>query len=178
MQGVRTIPSTFVAIAHPFDSHPSVAISRVRHDDSTSNLIRHVRSCAPANTAESQAMETFAKGTTYSEIKHRVKIALWIACRHRPYVIAEDPELLDIFKMLHGSCVTPSRTTVSRDVQEIHEITKKVVMEILAVSKFELRTVQTTDMSCSLLRARYTSQQTDGAPPTSSLSLASLCITF
>lgn len=79
-------------------------------------------------------MEKFASGSTYNEVKHRVNIALWIARRRRPYTIAEDQELLNIFNSLNASCTTPSRTTVSKDVREIHELTKEVVMEILAVS--------------------------------------------
>ncbi|KAF5318504.1 hypothetical protein D9619_011038 [Psilocybe cf. subviscida] len=116
-------------------THPQTTLSRVRHDDSTSNLNRHIERCAHVDTPESQAMEKFASGSTYTEVKHRIKIALWIARRRRPYSIAEDEELLDMFHDLNPSCTTPSCTTISRDVQEIHEITKTVVMEILASVK-------------------------------------------
>ncbi|KAF5323705.1 hypothetical protein D9619_012911 [Psilocybe cf. subviscida] len=114
--------------------HPQTTLSRVRHDDSTSNLNRHIERCAHVDTPESQAMEKFASGSTYTEVMHRIQIALWIARRRRPYIIAEDQELLDIFRSLNASCITPSRTTISKDVQEIHDITKSVVMEILAIA--------------------------------------------
>lgn len=114
--------------------HPAVTIKRVRHDDSTSNLARHVKSCVPANTKEAQQMKIYAQGSTYTEADHRVKVALWISRRHRPFVIVEDPELIDIFKSLNSTCVTPKRNTVSRDVREIHEISKDSVIKFLAVS--------------------------------------------
>lgn len=113
--------------------HPGITIKRVRHDDSTSNLARHVKTCVPANTKEAQAMRTYAEGSTYNEVEHRVKMSLWVSRRHRPFVIVEDPELLDIFKSLNPACVTPKRNTVSRDMREIHEMTKESVIKFLAV---------------------------------------------
>lgn len=79
-------------------------------------------------------MEQYANGSKYSAAGHRVGMALWIARRRRPFAIAEDPELLEIFKTLNASCVTPSRNTVAKDVQEIHELTKDAVIKVLKVS--------------------------------------------
>ncbi|KAF8584357.1 hypothetical protein K439DRAFT_1346259, partial [Ramaria rubella] len=47
---------------------------------------------------------------------------LWVACRHRPYAIIQDPELLEIFKMLYEPAQIPSPCTLSRDIQEAFDI--------------------------------------------------------
>ncbi|KAF5317564.1 hypothetical protein D9619_013219 [Psilocybe cf. subviscida] len=111
--------------------HPSIKITRVRHDDGTSNLKRHADSCTPADTAEARAMVKYAHGSSYTEASHRVKIAIWISRRRRAFVIAEDSELLEIFTDLNADCVTPKRNTISRDIREIHKLTKESVIKIL-----------------------------------------------
>lgn len=61
----------------------------------------------------------------------RYLLALWIARRHRPFAIVEDPELLAIFEMLYAKVETPSRSTVSRDVREIFAVTHKHIGQLL-----------------------------------------------
>ena len=63
-----------------------------------------------------------------------MKLALWVARRHRPFAIVEDPELLDIFGDLNKNVVTPSRFTVSHDVKEIFAMSSINVSRILQVS--------------------------------------------
>lgn len=72
-------------------------------------------------------MTVFAQGSTYNAATHRMKIALWIARRHRPFSIVEDPELLDIFRDLNSRVVTPSASTVSRDVKELFLLSRNTV---------------------------------------------------
>ena len=79
-------------------------------------------------------MASYSQGSQYSAEKHRMKIALWIARRARPFSIVEDPELLDIFHDLNAKCVTSSRHTVSRDIKEIFAVSREKVGEILRVS--------------------------------------------
>jgi hypothetical protein len=62
-----------------------------------------------------------------------MKIALWVARRHRPFAIVEDDELIEIFMDLNNKVEVPSRFTVSRDVKEIFELSRKRVAEILKV---------------------------------------------
>lgn len=62
-----------------------------------------------------------------------MKIALWIARRHRPFSIVEDPELIEIFTDLNNKVITPSRHTVSRDVKEIFLVSRGKVSELLKV---------------------------------------------
>lgn len=62
-----------------------------------------------------------------------MKIALWIARRHRPFAIIEDSELVDIFTDLNSKVEVPSRFTVSRDVQEIFFMSRVRVSEMLKV---------------------------------------------
>jgi hypothetical protein len=113
--------------------NPSQVISRARHDDSTSNLVRHVRLCDCKPPAGSGTLTSFAHGSTYTPHKHRMKIALWVARRHRPFSIVEDPELIEIFTDLNNKVITPSRYTVSRDVKEIFLISRGKVSELLKV---------------------------------------------
>jgi len=63
-----------------------------------------------------------------------MKIALWVANRHRPFSIVEDPELLDIFTDLNPNCVTQKHHTVSRDVKEIFFLSQKEVALMLQAS--------------------------------------------
>ncbi|THH18736.1 hypothetical protein EUX98_g8907 [Antrodiella citrinella] len=95
------------------------SVSRVRHDDSTSNLSRHIRICNPKVLAPGTGIEQFAHGSTYNKAHFRFLIALWIARRHRPHAIVSDPELLQLFRMLYAKVEVPSPSTVSRDIREI-----------------------------------------------------------
>jgi len=62
-----------------------------------------------------------------------MKLALWVARRHRPFAIVEDKELVELFKELNNKVEIPSRKTVSRDVTEIFEISRKKVAGMLKV---------------------------------------------
>ena len=115
--------------------NPSVNVSRVRHDESTSNLVRYSDRCTPGAMAMSSSIASFAHGSTYSYPKFRVKLALWVARRHRPFSIVEDEELIDIFMDLNNKVEVPSRKTISRDVKEIFQISRAKVAEILQVSE-------------------------------------------
>jgi len=117
-------------------SHPSITISRARHDESTSNLTRHVRNCAPTNSTQTCALAVYASGSKYTKASHRMKLALWVSSRHRPFTIVEDTELLDIFMDLNPNCETSSRHTLSRDVKEIFSLSRGEVGTMLQVSLF------------------------------------------
>jgi hypothetical protein len=62
-----------------------------------------------------------------------MKLALWVARRHRPFAIVEDPKLVDIFMDLNNKVEVPSCITVSRDVKEIFYICRGKVAKILQV---------------------------------------------
>jgi hypothetical protein len=62
-----------------------------------------------------------------------MKLALWVSRRHRPFAIVEDDELVDIFKDLNNRVEVPSRSTVSRDVNEIFDVSRKQVAAMLKV---------------------------------------------
>jgi hypothetical protein len=111
-------------------------MTRARHDDSTSNLVHHVHDCDKTAPPGSGSIVAFAQGSTYTPHKLWMKIALWVACRHRPFNIIEDPELIDILTDLNSKVVTPSQYTVSRDVKEIFEMSRGKVSEILKVCVF------------------------------------------
>ncbi|TDL14852.1 hypothetical protein BD410DRAFT_699758, partial [Rickenella mellea] len=112
---------------------PDVVLSRVRHEDSTSNLNKHARVCSPPAPSSQTKIRDFAHGTNYEKSKFRFLITIWVARRHRPYAIVEDPELIQLFQMLYLKVEIPSRMTVSRDVREVYEITKQSIVQMLAV---------------------------------------------
>jgi hypothetical protein len=62
-----------------------------------------------------------------------MKLALWMARRHRPFTIVEDDELINIFTDLNNKVEVPSHITVSRDVQEIFKMSRVKVSDILKV---------------------------------------------
>jgi hypothetical protein len=63
-----------------------------------------------------------------------MKIALWVARHNRPFSIVEDEVLLEIFTNLNSKCITPSASTVSRDVKEMFHMTRAKVAAMLQVS--------------------------------------------
>jgi hypothetical protein len=83
-------------------------------------------------------MTTYAQGSKYNEATHRMKIALWVARRNRPFSIVEDEELLDIFKDLNSNCITPLRKTVAQDIREIFTISRQNIGKILRVCLYIL----------------------------------------
>jgi len=113
---------------------PSIKVTRIRHDDSTSNLVRHVKACdGGVAMARSGSITEFAQGSTYTPHRFRMKLALWVARHHRPFAIVEDDELVEIFTDLNNKVEVPSRFTVSRDVKEIFLMSRVKVSEILKV---------------------------------------------
>jgi hypothetical protein len=62
-----------------------------------------------------------------------MKVALWVANRHRPFSIIEDTELLEIFTDLNPNCESPKHHTVSRDVKEIFGLSRGEVATMLQV---------------------------------------------
>lgn len=116
--------------SHLHYRNPSVIVTRVRHDKSTSNLVRHADRCTPGATTPTSLISSFAHSSTYSYPKFRMKLALWVARHHRPFAIVENDELIDIFMDLNNKVEVPSRITISRDVKEIFQISRVKVAEI------------------------------------------------
>ena len=125
----------FSVRSHLHYRNPSVVVMRVRHDECTSNLVRHADRCTPGATTLTTSISSFAHGSTYSYPKFHMKLALWVTRHHRPFAIVEDNELMDIFMDLNNKVEVPSRVTVSRDVKEIFQISRVKVAEILQVSQ-------------------------------------------
>ena len=108
-------------------------LTRVRHDDGTSNLKRHVERCEGLTaSAEASVLTQFASGCNYKPARHRARLVIWIARRRRPFAIVADQELLDIFADLHAPCKTPSQSTISRDIKDAHALVRATVIKKLA----------------------------------------------
>jgi len=117
-----------------FGRSPSIKVTHVHHDDSTSNLVCHAKACdGGAIATSSNSIAAFAQGSTYTPQKFRMKLALWVAHRHRPFSIVEDDELIDIFMDLNNKVEVPSHFTMSRDVKEIFDLSRVKVAAILKV---------------------------------------------
>jgi hypothetical protein len=78
-----------------------------------------------------------------------MKLALWVARQHRPFAIVEDAELVDIFKDLNNKVEFPSCSTVSRDVKEIFDISRKRVAAMLKVRTLLHLSLQRATASCT-----------------------------
>lgn len=75
----------------------------------------------------------YIPGAKYSKALMRFKLLRWIACRNHPYTIVEDIELREIFQMLYALVKVPSARTISRDVQEVFEMSRLNLVSMLNV---------------------------------------------
>lgn len=108
-------------------------MTRKREEDSTTNLVRHVKSCEGQVVDASKSITNYAQGSTYNKAELRYLVSRWVFECHRPFSIIDDEPLQRILKMLYGKVETPSPTTVSRDVKQIHKIAKGHVGKKLQV---------------------------------------------
>jgi hypothetical protein len=60
-------------------------------------------------------------------------LSLWIARRHRPFAIVDDPEFVELLTILNNRVSVPSSSTVSRDIQEVFDVSREKVSAILKV---------------------------------------------
>ncbi|PIL32936.1 hypothetical protein GSI_05054 [Ganoderma sinense ZZ0214-1] len=82
------------------------------------DLNKHVKLCIPEKTTETQLITEYAQGVNYSYARLRFLLAMWVARRHRPFTIVEDPEFREILRMLFARVDIPSRVTVARDLND------------------------------------------------------------
>jgi len=87
----------------------------------------------PSESTSAKIMERFAAGCTYSCDSFRWKLVYWITNKNQPYAIIEDPELIDIFHMLHGKLEVPCASTLSKNIKIVHEISKHKLIELFEV---------------------------------------------
>lgn len=90
-----------------------------------------MKRCAPPKDGNS--IEDHIPGAKYTKSLMRFKLLTWVARRHRPYAIVEDPELREIFQMLFARVEVPLARTLSRDVQEVFELSKLNLIAMLKV---------------------------------------------
>jgi len=113
--------------------HPSSSCTSSRTNNATTNLLCHVESCEEKKAPNDQAINTCAHSSTYSAGKFWYLIALWVSQYHHPFKIVKDKPLQKMFKMLYAKVEIPLDTTVSRDIKEVHTISKKHVAKALQV---------------------------------------------
>ncbi len=101
-----------------------------------SNLKHHIDECSPDDTCALKILKDFLGGSTYDRAKFRFLMAIWIAHCHCPFLIAEDPELHDMFQMLCSKVDIPSHFTVARDIKEIFSISRGTVSTLLRVRHY------------------------------------------
>ncbi len=129
-------------------SRPSIILTRVRTEVSTSNLKNHANSCAPAKNTQTGAIKALWQGSMYTKAKVRMKLMFWIVRRHCPYVIIEDDELLEILLMLNSKVEILSARTLSCDIQEVFMLTKKNISDMLKVCSGKRSAVQRELIVC------------------------------
>ncbi len=86
----------------------------------------HLRKSAPRSRITSPARST-------AKCSCALKLLTWVVRRHQPFAIVEDPELLEIFQMLYARVDVPSARTISRNVQEVFELSKHNLVSMLKV---------------------------------------------
>ncbi|KAI9056828.1 hypothetical protein FKP32DRAFT_1615668 [Trametes sanguinea] len=101
----------FVCKKHPFKH-----VNRMDYEDSTSNLKCHVDACDLDETPEAELLTAYASGIAYSPGRLRVLIALWCSHRHRPFALVEDPEFIQILRMMY---MKHSKTNLVKLLSEI-----------------------------------------------------------
>ena len=95
-------------------SDPSKCITRHRLDETTSNLVRHVKTCEPSTSTHLPPFSSYAIG------RFRYLIAAWSARRARPHTIVEDEEFREILVMLYSAVEIHSHQTVARDITDMY----------------------------------------------------------
>ena len=113
--------------------NPSIVLTHKCEEDSTTNLVHHVKSCKGQVVDQSKSIANYAQGSTYTKAELRYLVSHWVFECHRPFSIIDDTPLQHILKMLYAKVETPSQTTLSWDVKEIHAISKVHVGRYLQV---------------------------------------------
>ena len=120
-------------MSHIPDRNPSIVLARKCEEDSTMNLLCHVKSCEGQVVDASKSIANYAHGSMYSKAKLHYLVSLWVFKCHRPFTIINDEPLQRILQMLYARVETLSATTISRDVKEICSIAKVKVRKVLQV---------------------------------------------
>ena len=107
--------------------NPSIVLARKCEEDSTTNLICHVKSCEGQVVNLSNSIANYMQGSTYNKAKFRYLISCWVFECHQPFSIINDEPLQRMLKMLYVKVETPSQTMLLWDVKEIHGDRKSVV---------------------------------------------------
>lgn len=77
----------------------------------------------------------------FNPLLARVRIALWLARRARPFSLVADDEFIEFCKELNPLAQLPSCHTVSRDVQTIYALTKDALIARLAQSTSKVHVI-------------------------------------
>lgn len=85
-------------------------------------------------SAETQKISEYAQGINYSYAWLWFLLAMWIARRHCPFTIVEDPEFREILWMLYVHVEIPSHVTVSHDLKDVFNDSREQVKHKLQVS--------------------------------------------
>ena len=133
--GTSAVSVDNLILSLPIGIHrnPSKHVDHALNDKSTGNLNRHIKICTPEVTAETQMITEYAQGANYSYARICFLLAMWIARRHRPFTIVEDPEFKELLRMLYAHVEIPSRVTVARDLKDIFDSSQEKVKAKLQV---------------------------------------------
>ncbi|KAF9003823.1 hypothetical protein BDZ89DRAFT_898244, partial [Hymenopellis radicata] len=101
----------------------------------TMNLRRHVVRCdqKAADTTQT-SLAPFARGSTYTPGKLCMLMTKHITVNHRPFALYTDDPLAEIIHMFCPDALIPSDKTLSRDIKEVHLLSKVNVIARLKVN--------------------------------------------
>ena len=100
--------------------NPSIILTRKREEDSTTNLLCHVKSCDSQIVDALKSIANYAQGSMYSKAELRYLMSRWVFKCHWPFAIINDKLLQRILKMLYVKVETPSQTTVLWEIGRAH----------------------------------------------------------
>jgi hypothetical protein len=86
--------SSFTHVSYSrIDRNPSIVLTRKREEDSTTNLLRHVKSCEGQVVDASKSIANYAHGSMYSKAELHYLVSLWVFQCHQPFTIIDDEPL-------------------------------------------------------------------------------------
>ncbi|KAE9399591.1 hypothetical protein BT96DRAFT_993775 [Gymnopus androsaceus JB14] len=118
-----------VAVKYTFHCkiYTNQIVTQLHHNDSTSNLKRHIAHCSAVLNAEATGqltMPMFSGGSTYSDSKLWLYIVEWCTCNNHLMMIVEDKAYVKTLQMMNANVTIPGQKTVSHDIKAVYKISK------------------------------------------------------
>ncbi len=106
--------------------------THAKKDTSTTNFKNHAEWCdMKANSATSKQLKITDIALQYTEGEFQLLHTKWMTQSHWPTIMIEDKKLQQIYWLLNPQVKIHSDTTLSWDIQEVYEVSKERLKELL-----------------------------------------------